>query len=119
VALFAGKAPFALYPFQVPPPASLICVRALGLGRYANNNSISNHDLLFTLSSTIIGRDMHQVFAMLGLPISQAALDSVADLKLPLAPPSYYALGTGKANQLASGQWLDLEGGTMPAYPFP
>jgi hypothetical protein len=87
-----------------------------GMGRYATN-SITNHDLLFTLSSTIIGRDMRKVFAMYGLPISQNALDSVADLKLPIAPLSYYALGAGKANQLATGSWVDLEG-SVPAYPF-
>jgi hypothetical protein len=86
------------------------------MGRYATN-SITNHDLLFTLSSTIIGRDMRKVFAMYGLPISQNALDSVADLKLPIAPLSYYALGAGKANQLATGSWVDLEG-SVPAYPF-
>jgi hypothetical protein len=87
-----------------------------GMGRYTSN-TITNHDLLFTLSSTIIGRDLRKVFAMYGLPLSQTALDSVADLKLPVAPAAYYALGAGKANQLATGVWLDLETGT-PAFPF-
>jgi hypothetical protein len=87
-----------------------------GMARYATNQ-ISNHDLLFVLSSTIIGRDLRKVFAMYGLPLSQGALDSVADLALPLAPTSYYALASGKANQLASGKWVELEGAT-PAYPF-
>ena len=87
-----------------------------GMGRYATN-SISNHDLLYVLSSKIIGRDMRQLFWMYGLAPSSDALNSVADLGLPLAPRSFYALPAGKHNQLASGKWVDLESGT-PAWPY-
>ena len=87
-----------------------------GMGRYATN-SISNHDLLYVLSSKIIGRDMRKLFWMYGIAPSADALNSVADLGLPLAPRSYYALPKGKHNQLAAGKWLDVESG-MPAWPY-
>lgn len=87
-----------------------------GMGRYATN-SISNHDLLYVLSSKIIGRDMRKLFWMYGIAPSADALGSVADLGLPLAPRSYYALPKGKHNQLATGKWLDVESG-MPAWPY-
>ncbi|MDQ1259306.1 MAG: immunomodulating metalloprotease, partial [Pseudomonadota bacterium] len=51
------------------------------------------------------------------IPLSQTALDSVADLNLPQAARSFYALQAGKHNQLATGQWLAIET-AMPAYPW-
>lgn len=86
------------------------------MGRYSNN-SITNHELLYALSSKIIGRDMRQVFTMYGLPLSDVALRSVAELNLPMAPLDFYALPTGKANKLALGQWINLDSST-PAYPL-
>jgi immunomodulating metalloprotease len=86
-----------------------------GMSRYANN-TISNHELLYVLSSKIIGQDVRKIFAMYGLPLSQTALDSVADLKLPLATEQFYALAQKKFNQVSSGKWLDLSA-AMPAYP--
>jgi len=87
-----------------------------GMGRFADNR-ISNEDLLYVLSSKIIGRDMRRHFAMYGIPLTPAALGSVADLGLAEAPLSFYALAEGKHNQLAGGAWMDIEGRT-PAYPF-
>ncbi|WP_273431329.1 ImpA family metalloprotease [Chitinibacter tainanensis] len=87
-----------------------------GMGRFPDNK-ISNEDLFYVLSSRIIGYDMRKHFAMLGIPLSDNALGSIADLKLPLAPLSYYALASGKTDLLSTGQWLDLETGT-PAFPF-
>ncbi len=87
-----------------------------GMGRFADNK-ISNEDLLFVLSSKIIGKDLRKIFAMYGLPVSQKALDSVADLKLPVAERSFYAIAAGKSNRLATGQWVNVEG-LVPAYPF-
>ncbi len=87
-----------------------------GMGRYTTN-TISNHDLLYVLSSRIIGQDLRKVFAMYGLPLSETALGSVADLNLPMATRSFYALPAGKHNQLATGQWLDVETG-LPAWPY-
>ncbi|MGL6071479.1 MAG: ImpA family metalloprotease [Craterilacuibacter sp.] len=86
------------------------------MGRYANN-SISNHELLYVLSSKVIGRDLRKLFELYGIPLSAQATDSVADLALPLQDKVFYALAPGKGNQLASGQWLNLESG-MPVYPY-
>lgn len=87
-----------------------------GMSRYADNK-IPNHELLYVLGSRIIGQDLRNVFLMYGVPLSQTALDSVADLGLGVAPLQFYALAAGKANQLATGQWLSLQSGT-PAWPF-
>ncbi|QDL53589.1 ImpA family metalloprotease [Rhodoferax aquaticus] len=87
-----------------------------GMGRFANN-TIENEDLFYVLSSKIIGQDMRKHFAMYGIPLSQTALDSVADLALPIAPLTFYALAPGKHNQLATGQWTPIDAAT-PAYPF-
>ncbi len=87
-----------------------------GMSGYTSND-ISNHELLYVLSSKIIGQDLRNVFAMYGVPLTQPALDSVAALTLPMAPQRFYALGASKANQLSTGQWLSVQGQT-PAYPF-
>lgn len=87
-----------------------------GMGRFADNK-ISNEDLFYVLSSKIIGQDMRKHFAMYGIPLSQTALDSVADLGMPVAPLAFYALAAGKHNQLATGQWANIDA-AMPAYPF-
>jgi hypothetical protein len=87
-----------------------------GMARFADNK-ISNPDLLFVLSSKIIGKDLRSIFAMYGITLSQTALDSVADLNFAPADEQFYALATGKHNQLATGQWLDLSSST-PSYPF-
>ncbi|SEL08847.1 hypothetical protein SAMN05216359_105124 [Roseateles sp. YR242] len=87
-----------------------------GMGRYATN-SITNQDLLYVLSSKIIGQDLRKVFWMYGLSLSDAALGSIADLGLPVAPRSFYALPAGKHNQLAAGQWVDVES-SLPAWPY-
>lgn len=87
-----------------------------GMGRFADNK-ISNEDLFYVLSSKIIGQDMRKHFAMYGIPVSQTALDSIADLNLAQAPRGFYALANGKHNQLATGAWMDIESST-PAYAF-
>lgn len=87
-----------------------------GMGRYPTN-VITNHDLLYVLSSKIIGKDMRQYFAAYGIPLDQKSLDSIADLGLAIAPVTFYALAPGKGNQLNTGQWLNIETAT-PAYPF-
>lgn len=87
-----------------------------GMTRFADNK-ISNPDLLFVLSSKIIGKDLRNIFAMYGITLTDNALNSVADLNLPIASEQFYALAAGKHNQLATGQWLDLAAST-PSYPF-
>lgn len=89
---------------------------ALGMGSYATRQ-ISNHELLYVLSSRIIGRDMRQVFTNYGIPLSSAALDSIAAHGMPQLNPEFYAMVPGKGNQLELGRWVDLTGG-VPSYPF-
>lgn len=86
-----------------------------GMNRFANN-TISNSDLLYVLSSKIVNGDLRLIFAMYGMTLSQTALDSVADLNLPIIPEQFYALASGKHNQLATGVWVDMSTKT-PTYP--
>lgn len=86
------------------------------MGQFSNN-TISNPDLLFVLSSKIIGKDLRKIFAMYGMSVSATALDSVAALGLPILAEEFYALANGKHNQPATGQWLNLANQT-PNYPF-
>ncbi|QLG88530.1 hypothetical protein HQ393_09865 [Chitinibacter bivalviorum] len=86
------------------------------MSRFADNK-ISNPDLLYVLSSKIIGKDLRNIFAMYGITLTQTALDSVADLNLAILPEQFYALPAGKHNQPSTGQWLDISAST-PAYPF-
>ncbi|HSW15341.1 MAG TPA: ImpA family metalloprotease [Solimonas sp.] len=90
-----------------------------GMSRYPDNK-IPNHELLYVLGSRIIGQDLRNIFFMYGVPLSQTALDSVADLGGSVATLQFYALAAGKANQLATGQWLSLSPAPTqpPAYPF-
>ncbi|WP_035853765.1 ImpA family metalloprotease [Deefgea rivuli] len=87
------------------------------MSRFTDNTTISNPDLLYVLSSKIIGKDLRTIFAMYGITVSQTALDSVADLGLTVLPEEFYALATAKFNQVSSGQWLNLAG-TAPSYPY-
>ena len=87
-----------------------------GMGRYPTN-LITNHDLVYVLSSKIIGKDMRKYFFAFGIPLDQKSLDSIADLGLKIAPLTFYALAPGKGNQVSTGTWLDIEN-TTPAYPF-
>ncbi|MDP3857137.1 MAG: ImpA family metalloprotease [Stagnimonas sp.] len=98
---------------------SAAAAASYGMSRYSSN-SIPNHELLYVLGSRIIGQDLRNVFSMYGVPLSQTALDSVADLGGAVAPLRFYALAAGKANQLATGQWLSLPAppAQAPAYPF-
>lgn len=87
-----------------------------GMGHYASNE-ITNHDLLYVLSSRIIGKDMRKFFVTYGLPLDQKSLDSIADLNLPVASLEFYAIAAGKGNHVSEGKWLDIEM-TSPVYPF-
>ena len=89
---------------------------ALGMAKYSSKD-ISNHELLYVLSSRIIGRDMRLIFAHYGIPLSSTALNSIAANALPLLQPEFYAMVPGKGNQLELGHWLDLTAG-VPTYPF-
>ncbi len=84
------------------------------MGRYASN-TIDSNDLVYVLSSKIIGRDLRRIFAMHGVPLGSTALGSVADLGLPVEPLSFYAFPDYAPTE---GVWLDLEAAVWPAYPF-
>ncbi|OTG84537.1 hypothetical protein B9T33_01785 [Acinetobacter sp. ANC 5054] len=90
------------------------------MGRYTveTAKTISNHDLLYVLSSKIIGKDMRNIFWMYGIPLSNDALNSVSDLGLAIAPYSFYALPKGNHNQLKLGKWIDLSNNSTPAWPY-
>jgi hypothetical protein len=89
---------------------------AYGMSRYPDNK-IPNQELMYVLGSRIIGQDLRDVFSMYGIPLSQTALNSVGALGAPVMQQQFYGLGANKSNQLATGQWLSLQGQT-PAYPF-
>lgn len=89
---------------------------ALGMGSYTKRE-ISNHELLYVLSSRIIGRDMRQVFAHYGIPLSSTALDSIAAHGMSQLSPEFYAMVPNKGNQLELGHWVNLSAG-VPTYPF-
>lgn len=89
---------------------------SLGMALF-ENNQISNHELLYVLSSRIIGRDMRQLFSLYGIPLGDQALGSISALNLPQLTPAFYAMVPGQGNQLERGQWLNLSSG-IPSYPF-
>ncbi|QKJ66959.1 hypothetical protein HQN60_09780 [Deefgea piscis] len=86
------------------------------MGSYADNK-INNPDLLYVLSSKIIGKDLKNIFAMYGITLTPTAISSVAALGLEVLPETFYALATSKYNQVSTGVWLNLAGQT-PNYPF-
>ncbi|WP_288843138.1 ImpA family metalloprotease [uncultured Deefgea sp.] len=87
------------------------------MGSYADNKTINNPDLLYVLSSKIIGKDLKNIFAMYGITLTPTAISSVAALGLDVLPETFYALATTKYNQVSTGVWLDLSA-QAPAYPF-
>ncbi|WP_297572152.1 ImpA family metalloprotease [uncultured Deefgea sp.] len=87
------------------------------MGSYADNKTINNPDLLYVLSSKIIGKDLKNIFAMYGITLTANAINSVAALNLTILPETFYALASSKYNQVSTGVWLDLSAQT-PNYPF-
>ncbi|MDO5651629.1 MAG: ImpA family metalloprotease [Moraxella sp.] len=91
-----------------------------GLGGYSDKG-FNTPELVYMLSSKIIGKDMKDVFEMYGLPVSAKAHGSVAMLNLPVAPLDFYAQPQNRANFLNEGQWLTVPApatGTMVVYPY-
>lgn len=82
----------------------------LGLGAF-NDKNISRHDLIYVLTSKIMGYDLKDFYTLYGLPVTATAHASVAMLNLPRAPLYFYAQPEGGSNRLATGQWL-----TIPAH---
>ncbi|MEZ2902710.1 ImpA family metalloprotease [Acinetobacter terrestris] len=82
----------------------------LGLGAF-NDKNISRPDLIYVLTSKIMGYDLKDFYTLYGLPVTATAHASVAMLNLPRAPLYFYAQPEGGSNRLATGQWL-----TIPAH---
>lgn len=89
---------------------------SLGMDLYTNK-TISNHELLYVLSSMLIGRDMRQLFVNYGIPLSSTATGSIAAHNLPVLAPEFYAMVPNQGNQLERGKWVDFST-SVPAYPF-
>ncbi len=91
----------------------------LGLGTYSSKNNISRPDMIYLLSSKIIGYDLKDVFNLYGLAISSTAQSSVAMLKLPTAPLKFYAQPANRSNHLAKGTWVNIPvNGVVANYPY-
>ncbi|MEN9464852.1 MAG: hypothetical protein RL217_1033 [Pseudomonadota bacterium] len=78
---------------------------------------ISNTDLLYVLSSKIIGKNMRDVFYMYGLPISDKALAAVSAVTSKQASMEFYAVPLN-GNDIENGQWLTVSVASRPAWPF-
>ena len=90
----------------------------LALGAF-NNKDLSRPDLLYVLSSKIIGYDLKAMFTLYGLPVTETAHASVALLNLPTAPLNFYAQPANKSNHLNQGTWLTLPvNGIVSNYPY-
>ena len=90
--------------------------RKFGLTDYTAKD-FSTPDLVYMLSSKIMGYDLKAVFSLYGLPVSNKAHQSIAKLGLATAPLKFYAQKTNGANILNEGQWLDLAAtGSLPNY---
>ena len=91
----------------------------LGLGTYSSKNNISRPDMIYLLSSKIIGYDLKDVFNLYGLAISSTTQSSVAMLKLPTAPLKFYAQPANRSNHLAEGTWVNIPvNGVVANYPY-
>ncbi|WP_274902351.1 hypothetical protein [Psychrobacter sp. DAB_AL62B] len=89
----------------------------LGLGAF-NQKNLSRPDMLYVLSSKIIGYDLKAMFALYGLPTTETAQASIALLKSPEAPLNFYTQPVNRANHLNEGTWVTLPTtGPIDNYP--
>ena len=91
----------------------------LGLGAYSSKNNISRPDMIYLLSSKIMGYDLKDVFNLYGLATSSTAQSSIAMLNLPTAPLKFYAQPANRSNYLAEGTWINVPAnGVVANYPY-
>ncbi len=89
----------------------------LGLGAFTQKN-LSRPDMLYVLSSKIMGYDLKAMFALYGLPVTETAHTSVALLKLPEAPLNFYTQPANRSNHLNEGTWVTIPAtGSIGDYP--
>lgn len=84
---------------------------------FSDGDGVSNEDLLYVISSKVIGKDLRDIFTMYGIPVTQKALDSIAVLGLDTAARAFYAVPQQNSNDIPNGQWLDLSGSNYPDWP--
>ena len=90
----------------------------LGLGAFTEKN-LSRPDMIYVLSSKIMGYDLKEMFRLYGVPVTETAHASVAMLQLPMAPLNFYAQPVNRSNHLNEGSWLTLPAaGPVAAYPY-
>ncbi|WP_228146834.1 ImpA family metalloprotease [Acinetobacter sp. ANC 4470] len=90
----------------------------LGLGAFTTKN-LSRPDMIYVLSSKIMGYDLKEMFKLYGVPVTDTAHTSIAMLKLPMAPLNFYAQPANRSNHLNEGTWLTLPAtGAVPNYPY-
>ena len=90
----------------------------LGLGAFTEKN-LSRPDMIYVLSSKIMGYDLKEMFRLYGVPVTETAHASVAMLQLPMAPLNFYAQPVNRSNHLNEGTWLTLPAaGPVANYPY-
>jgi hypothetical protein len=98
--------------------ASTVEKNQLGLGAFSTKN-LSRPDLIYVLSSKIMGYDLKDIFQFYGLSVTDTARASIAMLNLPTAPLTFYAQPVNRSNHLNEGTWLTLPAtGSVPNYPY-
>ena len=98
--------------------ASIAEKNQLGLGAFSSKN-LSRPDLIYVLSSKIMGYDLKDIFQFYGLSVTDTARASIAMLNLPTAPLTFYAQPVNRSNHLNEGTWLTLPAtGSVPNYPY-
>jgi len=91
----------------------------LGLGAYSSKNNISRPDMIYLLSSKIMGYDLKNLFTLYGIPVSDTAHSSIAMLGLTVAPLSFYAQKLDRSNFLNEGTWVNIPTtGAVANYPY-
>lgn len=90
----------------------------LGLGAFTTKN-LSRPDMIYVLSSKIMGYDLKEMFKLYGLPVTDTARASIAMLNLADAPLNFYAQPLNRSNHLDEGTWITLPAtGSVPNYPY-
>ena len=90
----------------------------LGLGAFTTKN-LSRPDMIYVLSSKIIGYDLKEMFKLYGLPVTDTARASVDMLNLDEAPLNFYAQPLNRSNYLNEGVWMTIPvTGSVSKYPY-
>ena len=98
--------------------ASEVDKNKLGLGAFTAND-LSRPDMIYVLSSKIMGYDLKEMFKLYGLPLTDIARASVGMLNLDEAPLNFYAQPLNRSNYLNEGVWMTIPvTGSVSKYPY-